>query len=156
MWLVNLRRIFGSDFMTVEDRATVCVLVLLFRLCGWKVSPVCGLDVFDPLFRVNPFVLDQYIDVWTRGPSDSIQSFVVEVTSIAYRSWVDWDRVGGCRENLFRAWVAFVNKRKTDKKLSCVLLVLSRRLLRMFGRPLSGVSDSQKTEIAQFKKTLPA
>ena len=86
MWLVNLRRIFGSDLMTVEDRATLCVLVLLFRLCGCKVPPVCGLDVLDPLFRVNPFVLDQYIDVWTRGPSDSIRSFVVEVTSIAYRT----------------------------------------------------------------------
>ena len=83
MWLVNLRRIFGSDLMTVEDRATFCVLVLLFRLCGWKVPPVSGLDVLDPLFRVNTVVLDQYIDVWARGPSDSIQSFVVEVTSIA-------------------------------------------------------------------------
>ena len=31
MWLVNLRRIFGSDLMMVEDRATVCVLVLLLE-----------------------------------------------------------------------------------------------------------------------------
>ena len=99
---------------------------------SWFCCSVCAVGKFlpfvvwmfwilGPLFRVNPFVLDQYIDVWTRGPSDSIQSFVVEVTSIAYRSWVDWDRVGGCRENLFRAWVAFVNNRKIDKKLSCVL-----------------------------------
>ena len=137
MLLVNLHPIFGSDFMTVEDRATVGVLVLPFRLCGWKVPPVCGLDVLDPLFKVNPFVLHQYIDVWTRGPSDSIQSFVVEVISIAYRSWANWDRVGGCWESLFRAWVAFVGGRKVDTRLGGALLVLSRRLLRMFRRPLS-------------------
>ena len=63
------------------------------------------LDVLVPLFRVNPFRLDQYIDAWTRGVGDSVQTFVVEVTSIANRSWVDWGRVGGLREGLFHAWV---------------------------------------------------
>ena len=77
MWLVNLRRMFGSDVMTVEDRTTVCVLVLLFRLCGWKVPPVCGLDALDPLFRVTlSSWMNNYIEVRTRGSSDSIHSFV--------------------------------------------------------------------------------
>ena len=77
MLLVNLHPIFGSDFMTVEDRATVGVLVLPFRLCGWKVPPVCGLDALDPLFRVTlSSWMNNYIEVRTRGSSDSIHSFV--------------------------------------------------------------------------------
>ena len=58
------------------------------------------------------FTLDEYIHVWTSGAGDSVQSFVFEVTSIVGRSWVDRDRVGGCREGLFHAWVSFVDGRK--------------------------------------------
>ena len=61
--------------------------MLLFRLCGYKSPPLGGgFDVLGPLFGVNPFKLDQYIDVWTHGVGDSVQTFVVEVTSLFWEA----------------------------------------------------------------------
>ena len=70
----------------------------------------CGLSCLRPLYRVNPFTLDQYIEIWRRGRVDHVYAFVVATTSIADRSWVNCDVVGSCREKLWFAWVVLVRK----------------------------------------------
>ena len=47
----------------------VCVLVLLFRLRGCR-DPPLGLSCLLPLYRVSPFTLDQFIEIWCRGALD--------------------------------------------------------------------------------------
>ena len=39
-WYACCDRFFGSEHVTLVNHATVCVLVLLFRLCGYKPLPV--------------------------------------------------------------------------------------------------------------------
>ena len=116
--------------MKAQEVATVCALVLLFRLSGVPCPPpfLCLL----PLWRVNPFSLDQYIDGLTCVFSDPILAFVHETVLDSDRCWVNWDQVLETRLSLFtlwcNVWLRFSLSKK--QKLTPFLLVLSRRLLR--------------------------
>ena len=129
----HLLQVLAST-MTVSDVSTVLCLVLLFRLCGVRQPPQTDLECLGPLFRVNVFTLDQYIDIFTTPLLDDTLNFVVQTCLISERSWVDWDLVGQTRGNLFRCWLAFCRGRTPNTVLTAALLVLSRRLLRSWSK----------------------
>ena len=95
----------------------VCVLVVvLFRLRRCR-DPPPGLSCLLPLYHVNPFALDQFIEIWCRGALGDVYTFVLLTTAIDESSWVDWDVVGSCCEKLWLAWVELSQKRPTKTKL---------------------------------------
>ena len=116
--------------MKAQEVPTVCALVLLFRLSGVPCPPpfLCLL----PLWRVNPFSLDQYIDGLTCVCSDPILAFVHETVLDSDRCWVNWDQVLETRFSLFTLWcnVRLRFSLSKKQKLTPFLLVLSWRLLR--------------------------
>ena len=72
----------------VCPQALVLVFVLLLRIAG---QPCPSSDrLLLLLFRVNPFVFDQYINGWCRSGLDSLERFVLQVSLDQDRSWCDW------------------------------------------------------------------
>ena len=75
------------------------LVLLLLRVLGVRCPS--DLSELQPLFLVNPFSLDQYLDVLSRRRQDTKVSFGVETCMIVERSWIDWSRVAGYRQRLW-------------------------------------------------------
>ena len=69
-----------------QDVATARALVLLFRLSGVPCPPhfLC----FPPLWCVNPFSLDHYVDGLTCDCSDPLYSSFCSQSSFGFRPWL--------------------------------------------------------------------
>ena len=70
-----------------------------------------------PLWRVNPFSLDQDVDGLTRLSSDPILAFVHETALDSVRCWVNWDQVLETRLSLFTLWCNVWLLKKTGAAL---------------------------------------
>ena len=89
--------------MKAQEVATVCVLVLLFRLSGVPCPPLffCCVFLSSSFVVCQPFSLDQYVDDLTRDGSDPLVSFVRKTVLDSDRGWVNWEQVFQSRLSLF-------------------------------------------------------
>ena len=109
--------------------------VLLLRIAGCCLPLTCVR--IKHLFRINPFTLDQWLDILsTYSAADDIVSFVRSCALIPDRHWFDPSEVAhSCL--LADAWLRHTAGKQLSQTLLASAFVLSRRLLQMRELPLA-------------------
>ena len=110
--------------------------VLLLRIAGCCLPLTCVR--IKHLFRINPFTLDQWLDILsTYSAADDIVSFVRSCALIPDRHWFDPSEVAAHSCLLADAWLRHTAGKQLSQTLLASAFVLSRRLLQMRELPLA-------------------